>query len=144
SAALQAYLIGLRDGSGTLVYGNTDGLFDHFLIDVQMSSCQLTSRVVQAYVAVQIFVERCLMNLEAPAVVVDLTLDDIWGEWSWMDRYRVWQANREVFLYPENWLIESERPNRTEIYRTFEQEVQQGTSTADYLETVVLNYVSRL
>ena len=38
-----------------------------------MSSCQVTSRVVQAYIAVQIFVERCLMNLEAPAVVVDLS-----------------------------------------------------------------------
>ena len=34
-----------------------------------------------------------------------------------MKRYRIWEANREVFLYPENWLIESQRPNRTEIYR---------------------------
>jgi ABC toxin-like protein len=24
--------------------------------------------------------------------------------WEWMKNYRVWQANREVFLYPENWL----------------------------------------
>ena len=144
SAALQAYLIGQRDIAGHLIYGDTNGLFDHFLIDVQMSSCQVTSRVVQAYIAVQIFVERCLMNLEAPAVVVDETQDDTWSEWSWMDRYRVWEANREVFLYPENWLIEAQRPSRTEIYKTFEQEVQQGQSTADYLETVVLNYISRL
>jgi hypothetical protein len=50
----------------------------------------------------------------------------------------------EVFLYPENWLIESQRPNRTETYQTFEQEVRQGQSTADYLETVVLNYIDRL
>ena len=99
---------------------------------------------MQAYVAVQTFVERCLMNLEAPNVVVDLTHDDTWSEWSWMNRYRVWEANREVFLYPENWLVESQRPNRTEIYKSFEQEVQQGQSTADYLESVVLNFVSRL
>ena len=61
-----------------------------------------------------------------------------------MKRYRIWEANREVFLYPENWLIESERPNRTETYHKFEQEVRQGQSTADYLETVVLNYIDRL
>jgi hypothetical protein len=144
SAALQAYLIAQRDGSGNLIYGDADGLFDYFLIDVQMTSCQVTSRVVQAYIAVQIFVERCLMNLEAPEVVVDLTQDDTWNQWQWMSRYRIWEANREVFLYPENWLIESQRPNRSEIYQTLEQEVRQGQNTADYLETVVLNYIDRL
>ena len=116
-----------------------------------MTSCQVTSRVVQAYIAVQIFVERCLMNLETTlwgtstkGVVVDLTQDDTWNQWEWMKRYRVWEANREVFLYPENWLIESQRPSRTEIYQKLEQEVHQGQSTADYLETVVLNYIDRL
>jgi hypothetical protein len=104
----------------------------------------MTSRVVQAYIAIQTFVERCMMNLEAPAVVVDPTADDTWSEWEWMSRYRIWEANREVFLYPENWLIESQRPNRTETYQTFEQEVRQNPNTADYLETVVLNYVDRL
>ena len=24
--------------------------------------------------------------------------------WNWVQRYRVWQANRKEFLYPENWL----------------------------------------
>lgn len=150
SAALQAYLIAQRDGSGAPIYSdadgvaNADGLFNYFLIDTQMTSCQQTSRIVQAYIAVQIFVERCLMNLEAPEVVVDLTKDDTWNQWEWMKSYRVWEANREVFLYPENWLIESQRPNRTEIYQKFEQEVRQGEITADYLETVVLNYVDRL
>jgi hypothetical protein len=144
SAALQAYLIGQRDAAGALIYDDVNGLFDHFLIDVQMSSCQVTTRVVQAYIAVQIFVERCLMNLEAPAVVADLTIDDTWNQWQWMKRYRIWEANREVFLYPENWLIESQRPNRTEIYRKLEQDVRQNASTSDYVETVVLNYVDRL
>jgi hypothetical protein len=142
SAALQAYLLAQRSG-GSLVYPDTNHLFDYFLIDVQISSCLLTSRMVQTYIAVQIFVERCLMNLEAD-VVADPTLDCGWSQWQWMDRYRIWEANREVFCYPENWLIESERPNRTEIYQKFEQEVRQGQSTADYLETVVLNYIDRL
>jgi hypothetical protein len=144
SNALQAYLIGQRDIGGRLIYGDVNGLFDHFLIDTQMTSCQVTTRVVQAYIAVQIFVERCLMNLEAPGVVVDLTLDDTWEQWGWMKRYRIWQANREVFLYPENWLVESQRPNRSEIYQKLEQDVHQGDSTTDYLETVVLNYIDRL
>jgi hypothetical protein len=26
------------------------------------------------------------------------------GEWEWLKRYRVWDANRKIFLYPENWI----------------------------------------
>jgi Tc toxin complex TcA C-terminal TcB-binding domain/ABC toxin N-terminal region/Neuraminidase-like domain/Salmonella virulence plasmid 28.1kDa A protein len=144
SAALQAYLLAQRDSTGAFLYGDTNALFDHFLIDVQMSSCEVTTRVIQAYAAVQLFVERCLMGLEEPNVVVDTSRDDTWTWWQWMKRYRIWEANREVFLYPENWLIESQRPNRTEIFQKLEQEVHQNDNTLDYLETVALNYIDRL
>lgn len=142
SAALQDYLIGNGDHDGH-TFGDVNGLFDWFLIDTQMSSCEVTTRVVQAYIAVQIFVERCRMNLLAPDVVIDPN-DDAWEWWTWMKRFRIWQAAREVFLYPENWLVESQRLNRTEIFRKLEQEVHQNEHTADYLETVALNYVDRL
>jgi hypothetical protein len=26
------------------------------------------------------------------------------GEWEWRKRYRLWDANRKIFLYPENWV----------------------------------------
>ncbi len=144
SAALQAFLIAQRDGAGGYVYPDADALFDHFLIDVQMSACEVTTRVVQAYAAVQLFVERALMGLEQPDVVVNAQADDTWSQWSWMKRYRIWEANREVFLYPENWLIETQRPTRTEIFEQFEQEVRQVENTADNLETIVENYIQRL
>ena len=69
-------------------------------------------------------------------MVVDLNRDDTWKQWQWMKRYRIWEADREVFLYPENWLIESQRPNRTEIFEKLEQEIRQNESTTDHLETV--------
>jgi hypothetical protein len=144
SAGLQAYLLAQRDiNTSDLIYGDTNALFDHFLIDVQMSSCEVTTRVIQAYAAVQLFVERCLMGLE-DKVTIDLTQDGTWTEWNWMKRYRIWEANRKVFLYPENWLIESQRPNRTEIFQKLEKEVHQNDNTFDYLESVSLNYIDRL
>jgi hypothetical protein len=144
SAALQAYLIAERDGAGQYLYPDANALFDHFLIDVQMSSCEVTTRVVQAYAAVQLFVERCLMGLEEPHVVINPSADDTWSQWSWMKRYRIWEASREVFLYPENWLIETQRPTRTEIFEQFEQEVRQVENTTDNLEVIVENYIQRL
>jgi hypothetical protein len=142
SAALQDYLVGNGDANAN-TFADTDALLDWFLIDTQMSSCEVSTRVVQAYIAVQIFVERCRMNLLAPDVVVD-PADDAWQWWSWMKRYRVWEAAREVFLYPENWLVESQRVNRTEIYEKLEQDVQQCDKTAGELESVVLDYVDGL
>ena len=32
------------------------------------------------------------------------TLRKTEGEWEWREKYRVWNANRKNFLYPENWL----------------------------------------
>jgi hypothetical protein len=88
---------------------DADGLFEYFLIDVQMDACMDTSRIKQASAAVQLFVQRCLLNLESRwnkdekeigvspgAIALD--------RWEWMKHYRVWEANRKVFLYPENWL----------------------------------------
>src|SRR5713101_5661680 len=25
-------------------------------------------------------------------------------QWEWHERYRVWDANRKIFVYPENWI----------------------------------------
>jgi ABC toxin N-terminal region/Putative peptidoglycan binding domain len=69
-------------------------LYAHFLIDVEMDPCMLTSRIVLANSSVQLFVQRCLLNLEPE---VALSPEDA-KEWEWMKRYRLWEANRKVFL----------------------------------------------
>ncbi len=58
-AALVAYLVAkdrLRDAND---------LYGRYLIDVEMDPCMMTSRIKQAISSVQLFVQRCLMNLEA-------------------------------------------------------------------------------
>ena len=63
-------------------------------------------------------------------VAVDATQDDGWNRLDWMQRYRLWQADREIFLWPENWLVEADRPNRSEIFDTLMQEARQTNGTA--------------
>jgi len=79
---------------------NTNDLYAYYLLDVEMSSCQLTSRLVQASGSVQLFVQRCFMGLE-PDIAVKADGDDgdsAWRWWKWMHKSRVWEANRKVFL----------------------------------------------
>jgi hypothetical protein len=142
--ALRWWLLGQRDGAGAPIWGvDTADLFGRFLLDTEMSPCQTTSRVVQAYASIQLFVQRVIMNLERD-VRADPATDADWDQWHWMDRYRVWEAARKVFLWPENWLFEPERPGRSEIFVALDQESQQREATRDQLEVVALNYLDRL
>lgn len=141
--ALVWRLLSMRDASGDPVWGlDTADLFARFLLDVDMSPCQVTTRIVQAYASIQLFVQRILMNLERE-LEADVA-DEDWAQWQWMDRYRVWEAARKVFLYPENWLIEAQRPDRSEVFIAFDRDTQQREATRDGLESAALGYLDRL
>ena len=34
-------------------------------------------------------------------------------DWAWLKRYRLWQANRKRFLYPENYIEPELRDDKT-------------------------------
>lgn len=110
---------------------DADGLFEYFLIDVQMDACMETSRIKQAISSVQLFIQRCFLGLESEldantkieiGVASDILDRD---RWEWMQRYRVWEANRKVFLYPENWIESNLRDDKSPIFKELESELLQ-------------------
>lgn len=127
---------------------DADSLFEYFFIDVQMSACMDTSRVRQALSSVQLFVTRCLLNLEAQRP----GLGDYWvaldkneaAQWEWMKLYRVWEANRKVFIYPENWLEPEWRDDRSPFFKDLESELTQNDITTFSVETAFRNYLGKL
>jgi hypothetical protein len=70
---------------------DADSLFEFFLVDNQMCPCMETSRLKQATSSVQLFVQRCFLDLEKVYGIGAEMLDR--GRWDWMQRYRVWEAN---------------------------------------------------
>jgi hypothetical protein len=136
--ALIAYLLaqpvlldwGVRDA---------DGLFEFFLIDVQMDACMETSRIKQAISSVQLFVQRCFLGLEkdhgVPADVLDRK------RWDWMSRYRVWEANRKVFLYPENWIRGELRDDKSPFFKELESELLQNDISRDAVKNALKKYI---
>jgi hypothetical protein len=105
-----------------------------------MSACMMTSRIKQGICSVQLFVDRCLMNLESKvrADAIDPTV------WQWMKHYRIWEANRKVFLYPENWIEPELRDDKTPFFKELESELLQNDLTMDTAETAFLNYLEKL
>ena len=125
---------------------NTNDLYAYYLLDTEMSSCMLTSRLVQGSGSIQLFVQRCFMGLE-PEVKVKADGDDgdsAWRWWKWMRKYRVWEANRKVFLYPENWIEPELRPDKSSFFHDLENELLQNEVNQLNVEQAYLNYLDKL
>lgn len=132
--ALIVYLLQQKELKAANVT-DADGLFEYFLIDTQMDTCMETSRIKQGISSVQLFIQRCFLGLEKE--IKPGLLDR--KRWEWMERYRVWVANRKVFLYPENWIESNLRDDKSHFFKELESELLQKDinrqSATDALKT---------
>jgi len=139
--ALVAYILHkMRSNPDSEHIDTAEKLFEYFLMDVEMDPCMQTSRIRHALSSVQLFIERCLMNLEprvSPAAINA-------KQWEWMKRYRVWEANRKVYLFPENWLEPELRDDKSPFFKEIESELLQSDITEDTAAAALLNYLSKL
>jgi hypothetical protein len=139
--ALSAYLV------QQLGLENSEQLFEYFLVDPKMEPVVQTSRLRLAMSSLQTFVQRCLLNMENANANPELNVSPsaIGADWwTWMKRYRVWQANREIFLYPENWMIPELRLDQTDLFQTLAGTLLQGDITADTVEDAMVDYLKGL
>lgn len=139
--ALLTYMLSQPNPWDGTILRDTDQLFDYLLIDTQMASCMLTSRIVQAVSSVQSFMQRALMGLE-PGVAITGERAIEWN--TWRKQYRVWEANRKVFLYPENWIEPELRDDKSALFKDVESRLLQSALSAQQASKAVVAYVDGL
>lgn len=125
---------------------NTNDLYAYYLLDVEMCACQLTSRLVQGSGSIQLFVQRCFMGLE-PDVRVQADGPDgdtAWRWWKQMRKYRPWEANWKVWLWPENFLLPELRRDRSPFFKDLEKELLQSEINHDNVEAAFTAYLEKL
>lgn len=138
--SLAGYLIAYEKDAGKLKFKSESDLLDHYLIDVEMEPSMLTSRIKQACSSIQMFIQRSSMGLEEK-----YSLDDDQEEqWEVMKNYRVWEANRKVFLWPENWLEPELRTTKTEIFEELQSELMQNEINDENVERAVMRYLEKV
>ncbi|MFH1818698.1 MAG: neuraminidase-like domain-containing protein [Pseudomonadota bacterium] len=114
-----------RDNSDKWI--DAKALYEHFLIDHQMEPCFETTPILEAVTAVQLFVQRILFGIERGITAGP----ELKQRWTWMRNYRVWEANRKVFLFPENWLFPELRDDKSSSFKQLESALGQGELTQD-------------
>ncbi|MBP2329129.1 hypothetical protein JOF56_009514 [Kibdelosporangium banguiense] len=123
----------------------TRDLFEQLLIDVDMGGEARTSKVREAIAAVQLYLHRYLLNLEQATVETgadeQATKQRLKRWWTWMRAYRTWEANRKVFLYPENYLRPELRDLKSSAFRQLEDDLLQGEITDDAVVRAYRKYL---
>jgi hypothetical protein len=140
--------IGDTNVASQLRWKDANGLFAYYLIDVEMKPVMLTSRIKQAISTAQLYVLRIIQNLERAGglasipITIGVTQMEQWETWrKW---YRVWEANRKVFLYPENWMEPTLRDDKTPFFKELETQLKQNEVTADTAEKALMAYLEDL
>ncbi len=129
---------------------NAEAWSDYLLQDVLVSGSEDTSIVNEGTQAIRVFLQRCRLNLETAFYLSGINADTVkevipesW--WSWLENYRVWQANREVLLYPENYLDPQLRTDASPEYQEMMNALN-STQTLDSasVQTNFVNYLDKL
>ena len=61
-----------------------------------------------------------------------------------MSSYRLWEANRQVYLFPENWLEPSLRDDKSPFFKELESDLLQTDLTTASAQDSFLNYLYKL
>ncbi|MFT5838529.1 MAG: hypothetical protein ACI9UT_001022 [Flavobacteriales bacterium] len=135
-------------------------LYEQLLIDVKMSGEIKTSRIKEGISALQLYFHRYFINLEPAELTSEnvsqnqalTTLDktgadkqrkELKTRWQWMQNYRVWEANRKVFLYPENYIRPELRDTKTPEFKTLEEQLLQGELNEANITRVFNHYIDQ-
>lgn len=122
---------------------NARDLYQYFLVDVEMGKEATTSKIQEALACLQLYYQRVLMQLENetdtfPDYHVESKLKK-W--WFWMKNYRVWEANRKVFLYPENYLRPELRRDKSQAFKALEEALKQNDMNDEAIENSFREYL---
>lgn len=134
--ALLPYLLNL------LRMENSRDLYSELLLDVDMDESALTSRINEAIACAQLYYHRTLTNLETWEASRE-KLEELKRWWVWMKNYRVWEANRKVFLYPENYIRPELRTGKSPAFKALEEELLQTDITELSVQNAYKNYLEK-
>lgn len=114
-----------------------NNLYEFLLTDVETGPEAQISYLKEGLNAVQLYLQRCRLRLEPGVDILDIPP----AFWDWMMNYRVWEANRRIFLYPENYLQPSLRRDQTSLFNTLSNNLRQSEITSAYVESIYTDYI---
>lgn len=144
--AMVTYLLANPPGLYKDRWFTSNDIYETMMLDVDMMSCMATTRVLLAVNTVQLWVDRVLLGLERDVNnnLLKLTPANARQWRMWRKLYRVWEANRKVFIYPENWIEPELRDGKSPFFLELEKFLKQNDLTDANVEEAYRTYLERL
>lgn len=122
---LRDILIMESGATGTDLGQKSRYLSDLLLTDMEIQCCQTTTRVAAGIETLQRMFHGLRTNIldEHPNLAIDDALE-FDKDWKWLGSYGAWRGLMFVYLYPENLLLPSLRPNQTGTYKSILEQVR--------------------
>ncbi len=117
---------------------DTNSLSEYLLTDVEVTSKFMTSKVKDAIGVFQTYFYRVIMQLESNFTI---NPDFVNTEWPYFRTYRLWEANREIFINPENYVRPDLKPKASSIYQNFISTIKQGKINEENIGKAFSNYL---
>lgn len=118
---------------------NANQLSEYLLTDVEVNSKVSTSKVKFAIAAYQTLINRTLHGLENDLKIANNEVAQIW---EWSKHYRTWEANRKVYLYPENYLDPQLLPGASALYKKFTGDINAAKINDSSIEQAYKAYLN--
>lgn len=113
-------------------------LSDYLLLDLETGGCLKTSPIAQAIASVQTYMQSCRLQLQEG--VKTIPVPEVW--WEWLSVYRVWEANRKIFVYPENYIEPGLQKSATPLFKQFRDSLGETEITAESVDTSYTDFMN--
>ncbi|NES76316.1 MULTISPECIES: neuraminidase-like domain-containing protein [unclassified Okeania] len=120
-----------------------EDIYQYLLLDVNVSYEVPTTRLLECTGAVQLYINRMIQGVE-DANWEKGQLENLKKDWDISQQYRLWEANKKLGLYPSNYIEPTLRLHKTEIFKTFEDSLGQGSLNEEMVQQAIMQYLQQL
>ena len=114
----------------------------YFLTDVSVTGQVKTNRIEFAISALQYYLSRVYSFLEQGHSSSE-ALSSGANVWQMhLSQFRYWQQRKSNINHPENLLNPEQRPDKSEMFKTLQNELSQGRLTSDAINTAITSYLT--
>lgn len=140
SAALSSYYI---QTAGNPEVSNRGQLYPWLLIDGEVSSQVMTTRVGEAIAGIQLYVNRC-QNGQEPGVQRAVLSRQFFTDWDrYNKRYSTWAGVSQLAYYPENYIDPTVRTGQTGMMDSMLSTLGQSELSADTVGDAFRGYMTQ-
>nr|ABR22259.1 toxin complex subunit TcaB [Yersinia pseudotuberculosis] len=135
-----------KNVSGDEEIKTAEQLYQYLLLDTKISHKVKTSPIAEAISSLQIYINRCVdgeeTDLHEKNISKHFSTDNFLHNWNiYNKRYARWAGKEKLMYYAADYIDPTLRYNKTELFNTFEQSINNSKLTEKSVKSALQSYL---